>query len=44
MVGLPKVESGILHNQLSVTFVSLAAGFVGVKAISVITGKLNFGF
>lgn len=44
LVGLPKVESSIAHNQIAVIFVALAAGFVGVKAISVITGKLNFGF
>ncbi len=44
LVGLPKVESSIVHNQLSVVFVALAAGFVGVKAISVVIGKLNLGF
>jgi hypothetical protein len=44
LVGLPKVDAAIVHNQLSVIFVSLAAGFVGVKAVSVITGKFNFGF
>ena len=44
LVGLPKVESAILHNQISVIFVSLIAGFSGVKVISVISGKLNLGF
>ncbi len=44
LVGLPKVETAILHNQLSVIFVSLAAGFSGVKVASVISGKLNLGF
>jgi len=43
-VGLPKVETTILHNQLSVLFVSLLAAFTGVKVLSVVTGKLNLGF
>jgi hypothetical protein len=44
LVGLPKVGTAILHNQLSVIFVSLMAGFSGVKVVSVISGRLNLGF
>ena len=43
-VGLPNIQSMILHTQISVLFVSVLAAFAGVKTLSVITKALNFGF
>jgi hypothetical protein len=43
-VGLPNIQSLILHTQISVLFVSVLAAFAGVKTLSVITKALNFGF
>jgi hypothetical protein len=43
-VGLPNIQSVILHTQISVLFVSVLAAFAGVKTLSVITKALNFGF
>jgi hypothetical protein len=43
-LGLPNVQTAILHSRLSVLFVSLLASFGGVKVLSVISGKLNLGF
>jgi hypothetical protein len=43
-VGLPNIQSIILHTQISVLFVSVLAAFAGVKTLSVITKALNFGF
>ena len=43
-VGLPNIQSKILHTQISVLFVSVLAAFAGVKTLSVITKALNFGF
>ncbi len=42
IVGLPKLESAFLHNQLSVFFVALIVGFSGVKGLSFVSSKLNF--
>src|SRR5579862_1874418 len=42
MVGLPKLETAFLHNQLSVFFVALIVGFSGVKGLTFISSKLNF--
>jgi hypothetical protein len=43
-LGLPNIQSMILHTQISVLFVSVLAAFTGVKTLSVITKALNFGF
>ena len=43
-LGLPHIQSMILHTQISVLFVSVLAAFAGVKTLSVITKALNFGF
>jgi hypothetical protein len=43
-VGLPNIQSMILHTQISVLFVSVLAAFAGVKTLSVITKALNLGF
>jgi hypothetical protein len=43
-LGLPNIQSMILHTQISVLFVSVLAAFAGVKSLSVITKALNFGF
>lgn len=43
-VGLPNVETAILHSRISVLFVSLLASFSGVKVLGVISGALKFGF
>ncbi|MFZ0733172.1 MAG: hypothetical protein WAM79_12665 [Candidatus Sulfotelmatobacter sp.] len=41
IVGLPKLETPFLHNQLSVFFVALLVGFSGVKGLSVIASKFG---
>ncbi|HEV2468775.1 MAG TPA: hypothetical protein VGS78_06245 [Candidatus Sulfotelmatobacter sp.] len=41
IVGLPKVETPLLHNQLSVLFVALLVGFSGVKGLSFIASKFG---
>jgi tryptophan-rich sensory protein len=41
IVGLPKLETAFLHNQLSVFFVALIVGLSGVKGIAFIAPKLN---
>ena len=41
IVGLPKVETAFLHNQLSVFFVALLVGLSGVKGITFISGKFG---
>ncbi len=41
IVGLPKVETAFLHNQLSVFFVALLVGISGVKGITFIAGKFG---
>lgn len=43
-LGLPNIQSLILHTQISVLFVSVLAAFAGVKTISTISKALNFGF
>jgi hypothetical protein len=43
-VGLPTLQSAILHTQISVLFVSVLAAFAGVKTLSVITKAFNLGF
>lgn len=43
-LGLPNVQSMILHTQISVLFVSILAAFAGVKVLSVITRALSLGF
>ncbi len=42
IVGLPKLETAFLHNQLSVFFVALLVGLSGVKGLTFISSKLNF--
>ena len=41
IVGLPKVETAFLHNQLSVFFVALLVGLSGVKGATFISSKFN---
>ena len=41
IVGLPKVETPFLHNQLSVLFVALLVGFSGVKGLTFIASKFG---
>jgi hypothetical protein len=41
VVGLPKLETAFLHNQLSVFFVALIVGIGGVKSLAFIAPKLN---
>jgi hypothetical protein len=41
IVGLPKLETTFLHNQLSVFFVALLFGVSGVKGLTFISSKLN---
>lgn len=41
VVGLPKLETQFLHNQLSVFFVALIVGFSGVKGLTALTSKFN---
>lgn len=43
-VGLPKVSSVIVHNQVSVFFVAALAAFAGVKALVPIGKGLNLEF
>ena len=43
-LGLPNIQTMILHTQISVLFVSVLAAFSGVKALSAVTKTLNFGF
>lgn len=42
VVGLPKVSSQFLHNELSVFFVSLLFAVGGVKGLATISSALNF--
>jgi hypothetical protein len=44
IVGLPKTDSAILHNELSVLFISLAAALGGVKALAGVFKALNLTF
>lgn len=41
IVGLPKVETAFLHNQLSVFFVALLVGLSGVKGITFIANRFR---
>ncbi len=41
IVGLPKLETSFLHNQLSVFFVALLVGLSGVKGATFISSKLK---
>jgi hypothetical protein len=41
VVGLPKLETSFLHNQLSVFFVALLVGLSGVKGATFISSKFN---
>lgn len=41
IVGLPKIDAAILHNQLSVFFVALLVGLAGVKGLKPIADKLS---
>jgi len=41
IVGLPKVQTPFLHNQLSVLFVALLVGFGGVKSLNFIASKFG---
>jgi hypothetical protein len=43
-VGLPKTNTIILHNQLSVLFVAIVSALAGVKGLATITKALGFGF
>lgn len=41
VVGLPKIDTPLLHNQLAVIFVALIVGFCGIKGLTFIASKLG---